>query len=340
MIGVGGIGSGSFFAVRGNQTLGREESRGGHFLDRRDYCKLHIVSHYVRALLGPSFTTIPVGKIGEDEVGRRLLREMDAAGLDTRYVECSPGNQTLFSFCLVYPDGSGGNLTTDDSACAHVDGAFVTRSEQEFHRHRAHGIALAVPEVPIEARAALLTLGAACGFFRVAAFTSQEMRDTIRSGLIRQVQLLAITKDEAAAAVDLSAGEVSGREIVPPAVDRLHRENPAMWLSITAGKEGSWTWDGDALHHVPALNAPVSSTAGAGDAHLSGVIAGITAGLALPDAQQLGTLVAAFSVTSPHTIHPGVSRESLGEFARQSNAHLSASVSALLEDDSGASGAG
>ena len=55
LIGTGGIGSGMFFALDGNHTLGREESRSGHFLDRRDYCKLHIVSHYVCRLLGPGF---------------------------------------------------------------------------------------------------------------------------------------------------------------------------------------------------------------------------------------------------------------------------------------------
>jgi hypothetical protein len=43
LIGTGGIGTGSFFQLRGDHTLGREESRGGRFLDRRDYCKLHIV---------------------------------------------------------------------------------------------------------------------------------------------------------------------------------------------------------------------------------------------------------------------------------------------------------
>ena len=65
MIGVGGIGSGRFFAVEGNHTLGREESRGGRFLDRRDYCKLHIISHYVRALAGEAFTVIPGGQSGQ-----------------------------------------------------------------------------------------------------------------------------------------------------------------------------------------------------------------------------------------------------------------------------------
>jgi hypothetical protein len=101
MIGVGGIGSGTFFALSGDQTLGREESRSGRFLDRRDYCKLHIISHYVKALLGSEFTTIPIGQVGDDDVGHKLIDEMRDVGLDLQYVEVSPNDQTLFSFCFI-----------------------------------------------------------------------------------------------------------------------------------------------------------------------------------------------------------------------------------------------
>ena len=60
----------------------------------------------------------------------------------------------------------------------------------------------------------------------------------------------------------------------------------------------------------------VVSTAGAGDALLAGIIAGLSAGLPLVKdstglarkcgAIDLGLALAAFSVESPHTIHPGV----------------------------------
>ena len=59
MIGTGGIGMGNFFALKGNHTLGREESRSGRFIERRDYCKLHIVSHYVKTLLGEDLPRCP-----------------------------------------------------------------------------------------------------------------------------------------------------------------------------------------------------------------------------------------------------------------------------------------
>ncbi|UCC89295.1 MAG: carbohydrate kinase family protein [Anaerolineales bacterium] len=336
MIGVGGIGSGAFFALSGDHTLGREESRGGRFMDRRDYCKLHIISHYVKTLLGPEFVTIPIGQVGDDEVGHRLLNEMEAAGLDMQYVKCSPGDQTLFSFCFVYPDGSGGNLTTDDSACARVDAAFVAQAEPEFARLAGRGIALAAPEVPLEARQKLLHLGTDYRFFRVASFVAEEMSSVVEMGMLRHVDLLALNVDEAAAMAGLTSeaglGPVPTVEIVQAAVGKVWEINPAILISITAGKTGSWSWDGESLSHVPAFQTEVISTAGAGDAHLAGIIAGLVAGLTMPQAQELGTLTAALSVTSPHTINKEVDRKSMRAFAARIKAPLCDAVKSLVKD--------
>ncbi|MDO8683239.1 MAG: carbohydrate kinase family protein [Armatimonadota bacterium] len=331
MIGVGGTGGGSFFALSGNHTLGREESRGGRFLDRKDYCKLHIISHYVRTLLGSEFAVIPIGKVGDDEVGKRLFAEMEEAGLDMRYVKSSPGDQTLFSFCFVYPDGSGGNMTTDDSACSKVDPEFVAQAEPEFGRFEGKGIVLAVPEVPLEARQALLELGTRHGFFRVASFTSEEIPAAIESGVLRSVDLLAINIDEAAIAAGISSVDKTAEAIAEAAVARLREINPKMLVSITAGANGSWAWDGSALSHATIYKTNAVSTAGAGDAHLSGVIAGLVAGLPMAEAQRLGALVGALSVTSPHTINKEICRDTLRDFAAQTGADIPNSVKELLE---------
>lgn len=327
MFGVGGIGAGSFFLLNGNHSLGREESRGGRYLDRRDYCKLHIISHYVKALMGPRFAVIPIGKVGDDDVGRRLLSEMGAAGLDTRFVTVSKGHATLFSFCYVYPDGSGGNMTTDDSACSHVAPASVRAAARTMAPYAGRGIALAVPEVPLPARAELLRQASRLGFFRVAAFTSAEMKQVIRGKLLRSVDLLAINLDEAASA---AGGRGSPDSIVTAALARLRRLNPGMLVSITAGRRGSWCWDGKRLVQQPAFRVKVASTAGAGDAHLAGLIAGLTTGLTPPEAQQLAGLVAALSVTSPHTIHDGIARDSLRAFAASCGATLCEPVKRLM----------
>jgi ribokinase len=334
MVGVGGIGSGTFFSLRGNHTLGREESRGGRFLDRRDYCKLHIISHYVKTLLGSEFPTIPIGRVGDDDVGHKLTQEMRDAGLEMQYVQCAPGEQTLFSFCFVYPDGTGGNLTTDDSACAHVDAPFVARAEPEFARFEGRGIALAAPEVPLSARDKLLQLGTQHRFLRVASFVAEEMGSAIDMGLLKRTDLLAINLNEAAAAsttsFDATPSSSTPLEVVKMAVEKLRNINPALLISITGGKKGSWSWDGESLVHVPAFRVEVVSTAGAGDAHLAGILAGLVAGLAMSEAHELGALTAALSVTSPHTINKGIDRQSLQAFAAGIHVPLCVAVTNLL----------
>lgn len=331
LIGTGGIGSGVFFALDGDHTLGREESRSGRFLDRRDYCKLHIVSHYVQALLGPDFTTIPIGKVGRDEVGDRLLAEMREVGLDLRYVEQVDDRPTLFAVCFIYPDGSGGNLTANDSACAAVNGEQVQHAEPDFARYAGQGIALALPEVPLAARRALLEMGSRYGFLRAASYTSAELGQAAREGDLSHVDLLAVNLDEAAAAAGLPAEARPPEAIVEAAVGVLSSRHPGLWLTITAGSRGSWSWDGSALAYVPAYRVPVVSTAGAGDAHLAGTLAGLARGMTLAEAHELGALTAAMSVTSPHTINKEITRHSLRVFVAEGGHAVSRPVLQFLE---------
>jgi ribokinase len=331
MIGTGGIGSGIFFALDGDRTLGREESRSGRFLDRRDYCKLHIVSHYVQVLLGQGFATIPIGKVGQDEVGARLLEEMREARLETRYVDQVPEKPTLFAVCFIYPDGSGGNLTANDSACAAVDRESIAAAEPEFERYRNRGVALALPEVPRTARQALLALGTRYGFFKVASYSSAEIATAVREGDLRDVDLLATNLDEAAAAASMPAEGARPLEIVEATVRLLSERFSGVRITITAGSRGSWAWDGADLTYLPAFRTAVASTAGAGDAHLAGTIAGLAAELPLSQAHELGALTAAMSVTSPHTINRDVTRSSLAQFATESGAFISQAVREFLQ---------
>lgn len=331
MIGVGGVGSGIFFELEGNHTLGREESRGGRFLDRRDYCKLHIVSHYVKKLLGHDFVVMPVGRVGDDQAGAALLEEMHEVGLDLRHMERAPGEPTLFDVCFVYPDGSGGNLTGNQSACAGVDPSFVTRAEPEMASFANKGIAIAMPEVPLPGRRKLLQMATTFGFLRVASFTSSEMRQVAHSDdYLPIIDLLAINVDEAAAAVGISPDDKEPQAIVESAVHALTSFHPSLLISITAGRKGSWSWDGASLAHVPAFPAKVVSTAGAGDALLAGILVGLVAGLPLGEAQQLGALTASLSITSPHTINPEIDGSKLKEYAASIQAPLPEAVRGLL----------
>lgn len=336
LIGTGGVGSGKFFALDGDHTLGREESRGGRFLDRQDYCKLHIIAHYVKILMGPGFVVMPASKIGDDDEGRRLMGEMNAAGLDLRYMEVLPGEQTLFSFCFVYPNGEGGNLTTSNAANSRVDAAWIDRLEAEFRHFRGRGIALAAPEAPLPARRRLLELGGKYQFYRAASLTAGETTSAEALGVVECADLLALNLEEAAMFAGIEC-ESQPEGIVHTALERLKTINPKGRLSITGGCRGSWCWDGKQVVHTSAIPNQVVSTAGAGDAHLAAVLGGVAAGLSLAQAHQLGALAGSAAISSPHTIHKELDRRLLLNLASTSGVILDREVIDLLKGPIGES---
>jgi ribokinase len=332
IIGTGGIGSGKFFQLNGCHTLGREESRSGHFLDANDYSKQHIILHYCKVLLGPSFLVVPVGRIGDDDVGNNLLNEMTSTGFIMDHVEKLSHTSTLFSFCFYYPDGTGGNLTTDNSASGLVDSVFIENALDKIINLGSKGIIMAAPEVPLKARQRLLEIGKKHKLFCTASFTSGEIQNVLDTGILANVDLLAINIDEASA---ITGSSYEGKDVtllIQNAVHMLQNHNTDIKVSITAGNKGSWCWDGKVLNAFPSVKTEVKSTAGAGDAFFSGLLCGTALGLHLTESQQLATLIAGMSVQSRHTIHKGIDRTSLNMFMRTSGLTFSEKIINLLED--------
>jgi sugar/nucleoside kinase (ribokinase family) len=348
LVGVGGIGSGMFFALEGNHDLGRNESRPGRLLDVRDYCKLHIVAQYPTVLLGARedagpFHVVPVGKVGIDEVGLRLRAEMERAGMDVRFVDAVPGRPTLLSVCFQYPDGSGANVTTVDSAAARVSEGDVDLVERWLS---PTAIALAVPEVPLPVRRHLLRRATERGALRVASLATAEIEEARETAFLSAVDLLSLNEDEAAALVGVPFPDGAAE----PFLQRLSREmterKPGVRLLVTAGARGAFAFDGAAWTHSPAVPLAVVSTAGAGDAFLGGILVGLAAGLPfvpaaredsggrpVSSAFELGALVAAFKVTSPHTIPPDLSLDALVAFAREHGIVFGERLERLLPAD-------
>lgn len=346
LTGVGGIGTGMFFSLEGNHTLGRNESRPGRLLDVRDYCKLHIISHYVAVLLGahPSgtpFHVLPIGKVGNDAIGRRLLDEMRQAGIDARFVEPMEGRSTLLSVCFQYPDGSGGNITTSESAASALIPEDVDRAFEMAGPAGGGLIALAAPEVSLEVRHHFLRRAEMSGAFRAAAFTTSEIPQAIKDGMIGLVDLLSLNEDEAQALIGTGLDARNPLPFLARCAQVLSTLGEDIRLVVTAGKTGAFAVHGASWDYCPAPEVPVASTAGAGDALLGGVLAGLAVDLPfispgpprsrmtdrpLASAFELGVLLAAFTVTSPHTIHPDAGVGSLRVFADQLGVALEAQL--------------
>jgi hypothetical protein len=162
VVATGGIGSGLFFLMEGNHTLGRNESRPGAIIPCQDFCKQHIILHYLSVLLGTDrFQAFALGKVGNDDIGKKLVRRMNSVGINTSNVAVAENLNTLFSVCFQYPDYTGGNITTASSASNNVTPGEIDIFFKEFNLKGETEIVLAVPEVPLPARINLLAHGKA-----------------------------------------------------------------------------------------------------------------------------------------------------------------------------------
>jgi len=356
LVGVGGIGTGICFALEGDHTLGRNESRPGRLLDVRDYCKLHIIAHYVARLMGAApggdpFHVAPVGLVGDDEPGRRMIAQMAAAGMDTTHVKTARGRPTLFSVCFQYPDGSGGNITTSNAAAGALTAADVEAAAPIFDANPGAAVALAAPEAPLAGRAALLEIAAARDSLCVLAVTSAEASAAVDAGLFAKADLAALNEDEAAVLAGGEFNPAEPRPFLDSLASALRRGNEGIRIIFSAGKAGAWGFEDGRWDFTAPPEVPVAGTAGAGDALLAGAIAGIATGLPLAAGRERGSsltgrtvetaldfavLLAAFTVTSPHTIHPDADLDALVEFAGEYNIRFSCNLTDAFVTDRGA----
>ncbi len=346
LIGIGGIGSGIFFALDGNHTLGREESRLGRLLDIRDYCKLHIISHYVARLLGAGpggdFRVIPVGKVGNDAPGRQMIAEMSAAGMETTHVEIVTGSPTMFSVCFQYPDGMGGNITTSNSAAAQLACEDLDKLEGLLAEP---AVALAAPEVPLETRAHFLQMAGKHGAFRAASFTAAEVAPARELGMLANLELASLNEGEAAVLAGCAFEASQPRSFLQGCEQALRTSYPKLRLVVTAGKLGAFAYTEGTWDFCPAPRVNVASTAGAGDALLGGLIVGEVSGIpfirrnhslnrtsmgTVASTLDFAVLLASYTATSPHTIHPQASQEALLAFASEIGVELAPEVIRVL----------
>jgi sugar/nucleoside kinase (ribokinase family) len=345
---VGGIGAGILYELEGKHELGRNESRLGKLLDARDYCKLHIIEHYIARLMGcergsDRFQVFPIGVVGDDGSGIQILNEMISVGMDMRFVRTHPNLKTLFSVCFTYPDGSGGNITSSNSAAQSLTVDDLKAAAGCMKAAGPRGVALCAPEVPLEMRRQFLELASECGNYRVSSFVLGEIQDAERLGLFEMTDLLALNQEEASALFEHGLGHVLDDASLAERATKFTRDHQHLRMIMSAGPKGAYGAESGCSQFCPAPVLQSNSSAGAGDALLAGVVCGLAAGIPfiMPDegggsfsrrvlrtALDLGVVNASFSVTSVHTIHPEATLENLLSFAESRGASISTLIRA------------
>jgi sugar/nucleoside kinase (ribokinase family) len=312
---------------------------------------LHIISHYVAVLMGAgskgSFQVFPIGKVGEDGPGKRLLDEMKAVGMSVDSVNIVNDASTLFSVCFQYPDSTGGTITTLDSASSCVTPGDIESFFRSFEQESKNEVILAVPEVPVNARVRLLEFGRSRGSFNAASILSSEVAEFSRLGGFAKTDLLSVNIDEARTIAGINDESVTSRVLVESCIRVLTGMNPEILVTITDGPYGAYGYMNNRLEYVPPLPTETVSTGGAGDAFIAGVISGLCCGLPflkgrsdvffsetpLQSALELGTMLASLSVTSADTIHPAADAGLLLTYARQKGVCLSTDFKKLFTNE-------
>ena len=326
LIGVGGVGKGIFFESLSNETLGRNESRLMRRLACRDYCKLHIVFHYAARLLEGRCSVLPVALVGRDGEGGELSELMRSAGMDLRYMKVDETLPTMLSICFQYPDKSGGNITSSNSACSRLTAETVAAACRDCGLGKGD-YAAALPEAPVEARLSLLREAHGAGAFCTMSFAPDEAVLFRSHDIMRCCDLLALNQEEARRFAELPS-EIGTLKDAQQAAEKILARYPHLHLWLTVGSKGSISADGDGVREYLPLPVTVRNTGGAGDATLGGILAGLMMGMpfqrtkeapswgAVPigSAAELGAILGGLSVECEDSIDQRLSMEFVKDY--------------------------
>jgi 2-dehydro-3-deoxygluconokinase len=131
--------------------------------------------------------------------------------------------------------------------------------------------------------------------YRAKLWTWDECRP-IMDELASQAHLvIGATRDAQSLISDILEGETL--------VHALHQRWSGPTVILTKGSEGTYAYDGDNFHDVPAYTeVQIVDRIGAGDAFAAGLLCALLDGKSLPESIHYGNTVAALKMTVPGDI--------------------------------------
>ncbi|WP_205472179.1 ribokinase [Nocardioides sp. SYSU D00038] len=231
--------------------------------------------------------TALVARVGRDDDGRAVTRDLAEAWVDTREV-LPTATRTGLAFVMV--DATGENsIVVAPGANELLEPATTSRAVRELLR--PPGVVVTQAEIPEAAFDAAVRAAAETGCRAVVNLAPYR---PVAADVLALCDPLVVNESE--------AGGLLGRRVRGAAaacdavVDLAARCRSAV---VTVGAEGAVVGEGTRVTHVPAHEVPVVDTTGAGDAFTGAVAAALSAGRDLVDAVRLGVRAGSFAVQRP-----------------------------------------
>ena len=228
-----------------------------------------------------------VARIGSDSFGQMAMRLYRDEGIDVTHVSQTADTPTGVGFILVEAASGRNCITLDAGANERLSATDVAQSETAL---RSSAVVLTQLEIPVEAAAAALERGRACG--AVTILNPAPVRP-LPGRVLRLVDVLTPNEVEAKALTGRPPEAVVpleqvGRELVDAGVRQV---------VMTLGEKGALVVTDSTCRQFPALAAPAVDTTGAGDAFSAGLATALAFGATLEAAVELAIVTGGLAVT-------------------------------------------
>jgi ribokinase len=236
------------------------------------------------ALLGGS--VVLLGRVGDDGFGGPLVRALEEKGVDTALIEEAHGSSTGTAFITVTEDGEN-SITVAPGANRRL-----TPEDVDAARGAIAGAAVLVAqmEVPRECVARAVEVAGGVG---TRAVLNLAPPFNVPRAVLEGLDPLVVNEHEAA----FLLGEgVEGIEAALAASSRLLALGPKSAV-VTVGADGAVFAEGDDAGHVPAPEADVVDTTGAGDAFVGALALRLARGASLGEAVSYAVRAGSAAVT-------------------------------------------
>lgn len=255
-----------------------------------------------------------ISRVGKDEFGEFIIREIRGEGVDTSFVIRDGEHPTGIMFKQFAGDNESSVFyyRKGSAASALCPSDIDERCVRESRVLLVSGITPALSDSCREATLHAVRLARRNGVsvcfdpnIRRKLWSESEAKEVL-SPLLSQSDIVLIGMDEA----ELLTGEDS-----PRGAARALKGLGVKKIAVKLGSEGAFVADGDSEEMVAARPARVVDTIGAGDAFNSGFLCGLLEGKGIGECGRLGAIMGALAVSSRGDIEGLPSREKLERLA-------------------------
>jgi ribokinase len=227
-----------------------------------------------------------VGCVGDDAYGGQVIANLQADGIDTRFVFTEKG--VASGTALIMVDGAGQNfISVAPGANYRLTPAHVDRAREALARA---AIIVAQCEIPAETLDHVIALGAELG---TPVMLNLAPARRLGAASLAKLAYLAVNETEAEFLTGLT---VASDRDVEAAADALVAKGPKT-VVLTLGERGAYVAGGGGRARVPGFAVAAVDTTAAGDVHCGALAVAVVEGRAFLDAVRFANAAAALSVT-------------------------------------------